>query len=182
MMNFSPKKDEREASLSNIAFIDDSKRVLFCFFSAVFFSVFLMVFVGKNAALDFTVGFLLEQCLSIDNLFVFILLFDYFGIEKQYQDRVLRFGLYGAIILRAVFISLGYVIIQYFNKILLIFGLILVYSSIKVVFLSRDSEAKYETNFVINFTKRFFKVVDRIDGEKYVFVTIFLVVSCDILM
>lgn len=100
--------------------------------AAIAFGFGLIPFKGKHAAMDYFTGFLIEKILSVDNLFVFVMLFDYFKTPEEYQRKVLTIGIISAIVLRGIMISVGVQLVQRFRPVLLVFAGILVISSIKV--------------------------------------------------
>jgi TerC family integral membrane protein len=119
--------------------------------------------------------YLVEQSLSVDNLFVFLLLFEYFKIPLQYQDRVLNWGIYGAVVMRAVMIGLGAAALQSFHGILLVFAAILVYGSAKffvgAAFASgspdHDEKEDPGENSIVKFSRSLIKSTDDFDGDRF---------------
>ena len=109
------------------------KRTLFWIALAVVFGGGLSLTLGADTGEQFFAGYLLEQSLSIDNLLVFLLLFEYFKVPLENQDRVLNYGIYGAIVMRAIMIGLGAVALTQFHAILLVFAAVLIYSSANVL-------------------------------------------------
>src|ERR1035437_766292 len=107
---------------------------------AVIFNLGVFFMVGKVKALEFLTGYLIEESLSVDNLFVFILIFGFFKIDPKYQHRVLFWGILGAIVMRGIFIYAGVALIQQFNWIMYIFGAFLVYPGINLLFENDDKE------------------------------------------
>jgi tellurite resistance protein TerC len=101
---------------------------------ALIFNLGIYFFMGSKSAMEFFGGYIIEQSLSVDNLFLFLLVFGSFGLPAHYQKRVLNFGIIGAMLLRLVFILLGINIVNKFHWILYIFGLILIISGIKMFF------------------------------------------------
>lgn len=97
------------------------------------FAVVLALTLGGGASVDFTTAWLLEKSLSVDNLFVFALIFGYFQVPREYQHRVLFFGVIGALVFRGIFLALGVTIVSRFSAVLFVFGAILVYSAYKLV-------------------------------------------------
>lgn len=100
---------------------------------ALLFGAGLWVTAGPVVGEEYFAGYIVEKSLSVDNLFVFLLLFDYFQVPTQYQSRVLTWGIYGSIIMRTIMIGLGAAALQNFRGILLVFAGILIYSSIQVL-------------------------------------------------
>lgn len=124
-----------------------------------------------SQASEFFAGYLLEQSLSVDNLFVFVLLFGYFKVPKAYEARVLEYGILGAAILRAVFIVLGATVIERFRPVLLLFAGFLLYSSYKVLFAGGDDEedsaANMENNMIVSLVRRLLPVAPAYDGDRF---------------
>ena len=119
---------------------------------------------------EFFAGYLVEQSLSVDNLFVFLLLFEYFQVPIQYQDRVLNWGIYGAIVMRSVMIGLGSVALQQFHFILLVFAAILVYSSVSFFLKSNDDDEEKEDpsqNSIVQFSRSLFPSTDTFDENRF---------------
>lgn len=100
---------------------------------AVLFGAGLCVIVGPVVGEEYFAGYIVEKSLSVDNLFVFLLLFDYFQVPTQYQGRILTWGIYGSVVMRAIMISLGAAALQNFRGILLVFAGILIYSAVQVL-------------------------------------------------
>ena len=109
---------------------------------ALLFNVFVYFDLGSQKALEFFTAYVLEKSLSVDNLFVFILIFSFFSIKPEFQHRILFWGIFGALVMRAIFIFLGVALINQFSWIMYIFGVFLVYSGIKILF-----DHKEETDF-----------------------------------
>lgn len=124
---------------------------------------------GATTGEEFFAGYLVEQSLSVDNLFVFLLLFDYFGVPIENQDRVLNWGIYGAIVMRAVMIGLGAAALENFHAILLVFAGILIYSSVKVILGVGDDEKEEDLgeNAIVKFAHAFIDSTDKYDGGKF---------------
>lgn len=121
--------------------------------------------IAGNSAFEFLTGYVLEYTLSIDNIFVFILVFQYFAIPPEYKHRVLFFGILGALIFRAVFIALGSALLQ-FHWVIYLFGGFLILTGIKM-FLSGSEEIHPERNPIIRLFQRFVPVTHNIDGKSF---------------
>ncbi|MDR0768784.1 MAG: TerC/Alx family metal homeostasis membrane protein, partial [Dysgonamonadaceae bacterium] len=131
---------------------------------AMLFNVGIYFLLGRREALDFFTGYLIEKSLSVDNLFVFIMIFASFNIEPKYQHRILFWGIIGAIVMRAVFIFAGIALIERFEWVMYIFGIFLVYTGIKMFFEkdNKDETINLENNKMIKFVKRILPVaIDR---------------------
>ncbi|MCX7921968.1 MAG: TerC family protein [Clostridia bacterium] len=133
---------------------------------ALAFNVGIYFFMGKEKALEFLGGYIIEQSLSIDNLFLFIIVFSSFGIKAEYQRRVLNYGIAGAIILRLVFVVLGVTIVNMFHWVLYIFGIILIISGIKMM-LKHDENENMKDSKIIKLLGRIIPVTDTLEGEKF---------------
>lgn len=135
---------------------------------AAVFAAGLFALSGPGTAEEFVAGYLVEQSLSVDNLFVFLLLFDYFQVPLSYQDRVLNWGIYGAIVMRAVLIGVGAAALKEFHVILLVFAGILVYSSANVLIGSDDDEEEdMSENSIVKFSRKLIDSSDDYDGDRF---------------
>lgn len=153
----------REATAWSIVWV-----VLALTFNFIFYRYTLGKFgpeVAGNAALEFLTGYILEYSLSIDNIFVFVLVFGYFSIPAKYKHRVLFYGILGALIFRAVFIALGTALIQ-FHFVIYIFGAFLILTGIKMMFTDQE-DIEPEKNVLIRIFRRFMPVTHEIDGKSF---------------
>ncbi len=119
-----------------------------------------------HKALEFLTGYLLEKSLSVDNIFVFILLFNFFDVPKKYQHKVLFWGIFGALIMRAILIFIGTALIAKFSWIIIIFGLFLIVAGLKMAF-QKDEKIHPEKNPVVKFVKRFIPVTPEYHKDKF---------------
>jgi len=122
---------------------------------------------GEEAALEFLTGYLLEKALSVDNIFVFIMIFAYFRAPAQYQHKVLFWGILGALIMRAIFIATGITLLQHFHWVIYIFGAFLILTGIKLA-VQKDKEVHPEKNPVLKLFRRFMPVTKNFEGDKFV--------------
>lgn len=120
---------------------------------------------AKNAALEFLAGYVVEYALAIDNVFVFVAVFSYFAVPPQYQQKVLFYGIMGAILFRALFISIGSVLMQY-EWIVVIFGIFLIATGLKILFLP-EKPLDPARNPVILGVKKLFPVTPAFHGDKF---------------
>ena len=120
-------------------------------------------------AMEFLAGYLIEMSLSMDNLFVFLMLFSFFGIERKYQHEVLFWGIFGALVLRSVFIFAGAAMVERFEWVLGLFGLFLLYTGGKMFTHDENQQGNPSNNFIVRLFKRFFPVTDQLHGEKFFF-------------
>ena len=142
--------------------------VAFWFSLAVCFNIGIYFLMGKEKALEFLGGYVIELSLSIDNLFLFILLFSSFCIKPQYQRRVLNYGIFGAVILRMLFIVLGVTVVNKFHWVLYIFGIILIISGIKMFFKHDEKEKdNFKDSKILKLLGKIIPITDKLSGEKF---------------
>ncbi len=132
---------------------------------ALAFNLGVYVFMGQEKALEFLGGFVIEKSLSVDNLFLFIMVFSSFNIRPEYQRRVLNYGIAGALILRLIFVLLGVTIVNKFHWMLYIFGAILIISGIKMMFEKENKEVK--DSKIIKLLGKIIPVSDNLEGDKF---------------
>lgn len=135
--------------------------------SAVAFGVGLGLKDGVGRASEFFAGYLLEQSLSVDNLFVFVLIFKYFKVPIMYQSRVLSYGIAGAVIFRLSIILLGTATLQRFEAVNLLLASILLYSSFKL-FAGEEEDTDLSDNFLVKTCQRFIPVTSNYDGDRFI--------------
>jgi len=122
--------------------------------------------VGPRVALEFFTGYIIEKALSVDNIFVFVLIFSYFGVPAEYQHKVLFWGVLGALIMRAAFIAIGVALIAAFHWIFYVFGGFLVVTGIKMA-QHEDIEVDPERNFFVRLCRRVFPITVGYKGAKF---------------
>ena len=125
---------------------------------------------SHEKAMEFLAGYLIEKSLSMDNLFVFLMLFSFFGVERKYQHEVLFWGIFGALVLRSIFIFAGAAMVERFEWILGLFGLFLIYTGIKMFGHDEDEQADPSKNIFVKLFKKFFPVSDQMHEDNF-FVT-----------
>src|SRR5689334_19779758 len=118
-----------------------------------------------RVALEYLTGYVVEKSLSVDNIFVFVMVFSYFGIEAKYQHRVLFYGILGALVFRAIFVALGAALMQY-HWVVIIFGVFLLITGVKI-FVAKDKPVKPEKNFLIRLLRRMMPVTHEREGSKF---------------
>jgi tellurite resistance protein TerC len=165
---------------------------LFWVMLSLAFNAFIYYWKGPAPALEFLTAYLIEKSLSVDNLFVFILIFNFFKVPLQYQHKILFWGIIGALVLRGIFILVGVALIAKFHFIIYILGAFLVYTGIKMALAKDDGELHPEQNpFIVwvsqklRFTKTAVggKFFTRIDGKLYatpLFLVLIMVESTDV--
>ncbi|MBO3270719.1 TerC family protein [Hymenobacter defluvii] len=122
---------------------------------------------GHQAGLEFLTGYLIEKSLSVDNLFVFLLIFSYFKVPPQYQHKILFWGIIGALVLRAAFILAGAALLAKFHFLLYLLGAFLVYTGVKMAISANDPEIDPESNPIVKFLGRHLPITNRIDGPEF---------------
>ena len=133
---------------------------------AAAFALLVFFWHGRTASLEFVTGYVIELSLSVDNLFVFLLIFRYFKVSGELQHKVLFWGILGALVMRAVFILLGVGLIRKFHWIVYVFGALLVYSGIKLFF-QENAEIHPEKNPVLRLVRRLLPVSKDYEGGKF---------------
>lgn len=148
------------------------------------FAFLIFLYMGQALAVEFMSAYVTEKMLSVDNLFVIMLIFNFFKIEEAYHHRVLFWGIMGAIVFRAIFILAGAFIIEQFHWVLYIFGAILIYTGIKLFRDKKEEHVDFEKSRVVRFAKKYLpftashhrgKFLLRESGKLY-FTTLFLIV------
>ncbi len=130
------------------------------------FALFLLWREGTQHALEFYTGYLIELSLSVDNLFVFLLIFSYFCVRPEAQPKVLKWGILGAIIMRMIMIGLGALLLQQFNWIVYVFGAILIVTGIRM-FTQQEQAVQLERNPVVRLARRFLPLDQAYDGTRF---------------
>ena len=130
------------------------------------FNVLVYHLKGPQAALEFFTGYLIEYSLSVDNIFVFVLIFTYFQVPKKYQHRVLVWGIIGALIMRGIMIWLGVALVERFHFVLYIFGAFLLITGFRML-VSKGEEIDLESNFMVKFARRWMRLTPEYHGQQF---------------
>ncbi len=133
---------------------------------AMLFNAIVYFWKGPEKSIEFLTGYIIELSLSVDNLFIFILIFSYFRVPPEYQHKVLFWGILGALVMRVVFIFAGVALINKFHWIIYLFGAIIIFSGIKMLF-QKDKKIEPEKNYLIRFIKRIVPVTKSYHGDKF---------------
>ena len=136
-------------------------------FISLTFNVGIYFWFGYDSALQFLTGYLIEKSLSVDNIFVFAILFSYFKVPPEHQHKVLMWGILGALVMRGALIAIGTALITNFHWIIFVLGAFLVYTGIKMA-LQKEISVNPEKNPVVNLAKKFIPISDDYDGDKFV--------------
>ena len=121
---------------------------------------------GKRAVIKYLTGYVVEQSLSMDNIFVIAMIFSYFQIPQKYQHRVLFWGILGAVVFRGIMIAIGAALVQQFDWIMYVFGILLLFSAYKM-WRTGVEETDLKENTTIRLVKKIFPVVTHMDGDKF---------------
>jgi len=146
----------REAGLWSIAWITLS----------LLFGIGLLYFSGRQQALEFFTGYLIEKALSVDNLFLFLLIFRSFAVDERIQHRILEWGILGALFMRGVMIAAGAALIEEFSWVMYIFGAFLVYAGIHMLFIKKE-DVHPEKNPLFRFASKRLRVTRDYQGERF---------------
>jgi tellurite resistance protein TerC len=133
---------------------------------ALLFNLGIAHFMGNEKGLEFFTGYVIEKSLSVDNVFIFALLFSYFAVPALYQHKVLFWGVFGALVMRAIMIALGAKLIAEFAWIIYVFGAFLVLTGVKMI-VKREEEIHPERNPVVRFFKRYIPTTSDFRGDKF---------------
>ena len=159
---------------------------------AIAFGFVFMYFAGSDFGTQYFAGYIVEKSLSVDNLFVFVIIMTTFAVPEQHQHKVLTFGIIIALVLRAIFIVLGAALLELFAVMFLLFGVLLIYTAIQL-FRHRDQDPDIQDNALVGLTRKAIPVTDeyhegrlftRIDGRRFatpLFIVLIAIGSTDIL-
>lgn len=133
---------------------------------AMIFNIGVYHYLGKTKALEFFTGYVIEKSLSVDNLFVFIMIFSYFQIPRLYQPKILKWGIISALVLRGIFIFVGIGLLDAFHWLIYIFGGILIITGIKMAF-GGEEKIEPEKNLLVKLVRRFLPITKRLHGSRF---------------
>lgn len=134
--------------------------------SALLFNIGIGFFLGPKPAAEFLTGYLVEKSLSTDNIFVFIMIFAYFNVKPEHQPRILKWGILGAIVMRGLLIATGTALIHHFDWMMYVFGGLLLYTVIKMIFLDGETFDP-SNNKLIRLLRRFMHVTTTYSGDRF---------------
>lgn len=166
---------------------------LFWIALSLLFNAGVYLWYGHEAALQFFTGYLIEKSLSVDNLFVFLLIFSYFKVPPNYQHTVLYWGILGALVMRGVLILVGVTVIREFHWVIYLFGAFLVFTGVRMAIQKETLELQPERNIIVRIFKQFIPVTagyhdtkffTKVDGKRYatlLFVVLIVVETTDLL-
>ena len=133
---------------------------------AMAFNLFVYSYLGKEKALEFFTAYVIEKSLSIDNIFVMIMIFSYFHVPQEYQHKVLFWGILGALVMRVIFILAGIELIHKFHWLIYVFGAFLIFTGVRMV-TSGDKKLEPEKNPLIKYVRKIFPVTKSYEGDKF---------------
>ncbi len=136
--------------------------------AGLLFGVFVWYERGANSAMEYFTGFLVEKSLSMDNIFIMSIIFTSMGIDRIYQHRVLFWGILGAIVMRALLITVGEALISNFHWVLYIFSVFLVYTGVKMALHKHDENSDFKDSKMFKFIEKYFPVTDKLDGPHFI--------------
>src|SRR6185369_12630577 len=134
---------------------------------ALLFNAGIYRYLGETKALEFFTGYVIEKSLSVDNLFVFIMIFSYFQISRLHQPKILKWGIIGALVMRAVFIFAGIELLEKFHWMLYVFGGILIITGIKMAF-GDEERIEPEKNPLVRLIRRYVPITRRVHGGLFI--------------
>ena len=137
---------------------------------AILFAVFIFFDQNKKNSIDFLTAYLVELSLSVDNVFVFILIFQFFQVNSAQQHRILFWGVVGAIVMRFIMITVGVYLVHHLQWIFYVFGAILIYSGIKIVSSNKDEKHDFEKSKFLRIISRLFGISSKTEGEKFIII------------
>lgn len=135
---------------------------------AAIFAAIIFFWGGREVGLQFVTGYLIEYSLSVDNIFIFVLLFTSFNVPAQYQHRVLFWGILGALIMRGIMIVLGAALLERFDWIIYVFGAFLVFTGVRMLFKEEEEDVHPEGNVLVRIVRRFLPVTKEYRGQRFV--------------
>jgi tellurite resistance protein TerC len=143
-------------------------QVAFFVGAAVVFNLGIYQWMGPQAGLEFTTGYVMEAMLSVDNLFVFVIVFASFGVPRKNQHKVLFYGIMGALVFRMIFIFAGVALVETFSWVLYLFGAFLIFTGMRMAFKKGEVEVKEpDRNIMVRFFRRFMKITKDFEGDRF---------------
>jgi len=145
-------------------------QTIFWIVLSLIFALIIFLFMDKITALEFLSAYVTEKMLSVDNLFVMLLIFNFFKLDEKYHHRILFWGILGAIVFRAIFILMGAFIVSKFHFVLYIFGAILLYTGFQLLFEKKEKHINFEHNKIFKLAKRFlpFSTTNEHNGKFFI--------------
>jgi tellurite resistance protein TerC len=146
----------REAAIASFGWIGVS----------VLFGLAVLYYYGEQPALEYFTGYLIEKALSVDNLFLFLVIFRAFAVDERFQHRLLEWGVIGALVMRGIMIALGAELIEHFSWVMYLLGAFLIYAGLHMVF-GKKTEVHPEKNKIFRFARKHLRVTHKYEGEHF---------------
>jgi len=162
--NKAAKMSVKQAAFWSLAWV--SMALLFAFGLWLYLCQVADADIAQSTAMEFLAGYVIEKALSIDNIFVFLMIFGHFSVPAEYQRKVLLYGVLGAIIMRITMILAGVWVVEQFSWVLYVFGVFLIFTGIKMIW-SVDSKQDINTNPVVRYAKKLLPFTDGFRGEQF---------------
>ncbi len=156
-------KDDHEVGVKEASYWTVTWIVL-----SLLFALGIAIFDSQDQALLFLTGYVVEKSLSIDNIFLFIVIFQYFNVAPKYQHRILFWGILGAIITRGVLIVAGVELLHKFHWLMYVFGALILYTGVKTLFFNKDEEIDIENNFALKLVNKFIPTNTEHEGNEFI--------------
>lgn len=153
-------------SKEQVPFREAAVRSALYVLTGTLFSVYVLGSMGANSAVTYLVAYLVEESLSVDNLFVFLVLFSYFGISEGRQQRILFWGILGAIVMRGIFIVAGTALLGQFHWMIYVFGAILLFTGAKLLF-RKEEQVDPEDNIALKLARRYLRTTNEFHGDRF---------------
>lgn len=131
------------------------------------FGILIYAVYGIDTTTEYYAAYLVEEMMSIDNLFVFIIIFSYFQVPREYQHKALFYGIIGALVFRLLFIFAGVQLLERFDFMIYVFGAVLIFTAIRTVIKKSEDGTSFEKNIMVRGCRRFMKVSDDYDGDRF---------------
>lgn len=154
-------------STNAVSFREASARSVVAIVSALLFAGWIHQRMSLDKSVTYLVAYLVEKSLSVDNLFVFLVIFSYFGVREREQQRILFWGIVGAVVMRAIFILAGSALLHRFHWMMYVFGGFLVLTGIKLAFKKEGDAVDPEANLALRFARKYLRTTDQADGDKF---------------
>jgi tellurite resistance protein TerC len=150
-----------------VSFREASARSVLAIMAALLFAGYVYWRLSFDKAVTYLVAYLVEKSLSVDNLFVFLVIFSYFGVRERQQQRVLFWGIVGAVVMRAIFILAGSALLHRFHWMMYVFGAFLVITGVRLALKKDEETIDPESNLALRFARKYLRTTDQRDGDKF---------------
>ncbi|HEY3666344.1 MAG TPA: TerC family protein [Polyangiaceae bacterium] len=154
----------------HMSFREAAVRSLFNIAAGLAFAGFIWWRMGRDLSASYLVAYLVEESLSVDNLFVFLIIFNYFKLNEGRQHRVLSWGVAGAVVMRAIFIFAGSALLHRFHWMMYVFGAFLVYTGLKLAFRKDEGTVDPEDNIALKLARRFLRTTEEYNGDHFMII------------